>query len=152
MNLLIQKGNITRELELRYTAKGTAVLDLGVAVNRVWYTEGGEKKEEVTFTDWRAWGKQAAALMKFFHKGSPILLKGRLAQEEWEDKATGQKRRKTLGILEEFEFCGGQRPAAEPPEGHPTTRQRPAATAAAGSQQAQAESQTGLGDDDDIPF
>ena len=150
MNLLLQKGNVTRDLELRYTAKGTAVLDMGIAVNRVWYTETHEKKEEVTFTDWRAWGKQAETLVKFFRKGSPILLKGRLSQEEWEDKTTGQKRRKTLGIIEEFEFCGGQRPGAEPPEGHPATRSRPAPTA--GSQQAQAESQTGLGDEDDIPF
>jgi single-strand DNA-binding protein len=154
MNLLIQKGNVTRDLELRYTAKGTAVLDIGVAVNRVWYTEAHEKKEEVTFTDWRAWGKQAETIAKFFHKGAPILLSGRLAQEEWEDKQTGQKRRKTLGIIDTFEFCGGQqRGAAEAPGGHPATRTRPAA---APTERGQAQSQEGLdghtGDDDDIPF
>lgn len=150
MNLLIQKGNITRELELRYTPKGTAVLDIGIAVNRVWIADGGEKKEEVTFTDWRAWGKQAETLAKHFHKGAPILLKGRISQEEWEDKQTGQKRRKTLGIIEEFEFCGGnRRTEQEPPGGHPATRQRPAS--APTTQREQAESQEGL-EDDDIPF
>lgn len=156
MNLLIQKGNVTRELELRYTPKGTAVLEIGVAVNRVWYTDNGEKKEQVTFTDWRSWGKQAETIARFFAKGSPILLKGRLEQDEWEDKATGQKRRKTLGIVEEFEFCGGQRTAAEAPGGHPATRgQRPAA-AGTPTERGQAQSQEGLdghaGDDDDIPF
>jgi len=150
MNLLIQKGNITRDLELKYTAKGTPVMDFGLAVNRVWYTDAGEKKEEVTFTDWRAWGKQAETIAKFFGKGVPILVKGRLAQEEWVDRETQKKRRKTLAILEEFEFCGGQRHASEPPGGHPATRQWP--MNAAGSQQTQAEAQTGLGDDDDIPF
>lgn len=152
MNLLIQKGHVTRALELRYTPKGTAVLEIGVACNRVWYNENGEKQEQVTFTDWRAWGKQAETIVKFFAKGSPILLKGRLEQDEWEDKTTGQKRRKTLGIVEEFEFCGGQRPAAvETSGGRPAPRPRQAA--AAPTQQAQAESQEGLGgDEDDIPF
>ena len=154
MNLLIQKGNITRELELRYTPKGTAVLDLGVAVNRVWFTEHNEKKEEVTFTDWRAWGKQAENIAKYFKIGAPILLKGRLAQEEWEDKQTGQKRRKTLAILDEFEFCGGQRSAPEAPDGHAANRPPRSAAAGSQTQQQQAEAQEGLGavGEDDIPF
>lgn len=151
MNLLIQMGNITRDLELRYTPNGTAVLEIGLAVNRVWFNDAGVKQEQVSFTDWRAWGKQAETIAKFFAKGSKILFQGRLEQDEWEDKATKQKRRKTLGIVEKFEFCGGQRGAAEPPGGHPA--QRPRQAAAAPTQQAQAESQEGLGgDDDDIPF
>ena len=146
MNLLIQKGNITRDLEVEYTPKGTAVLTLGLAVNRKWRAENGEMKEEVTFTDWRAWGKQAETLAKFFSKGKPILLKGRLAQEEWTDKETQKKRRKSLGIVEEFEFCGGEsRAAAEPPGGHPATRTRPAATDAPPPSGSAPE-------DDDIPF
>jgi single-strand DNA-binding protein len=149
MNLLIQKGNITRDLELEYTPKGTAVLTLGLAVNRKWRTENGEMKEEVTFTDWRAWGKQAETLVKFFSKGKPILLKGRLTQEEWTDKETQKKRRKSLGIVEEFEFCGGEsRPVAEPPGGHPAGRiggqPRPAAPDAPLDGSAP--------EDDDIPF
>lgn len=144
MNLLIQKGNITRALELKYTPKGTAVLEIGVAVNRKWRNEAGEMQEQVSFTDWRSWGKQAETIAKFFGKGSPILLKGRLEQDEWEDKQTGQKRRKTLGIVEEFEFCGDKRgPAPEPPPGHPAAR--PKTTEQAPPTQAGME-------EDDIPF
>lgn len=148
MNLLIQKGNITRDLELRFTPKGTAVLEIGVAVNRKWKDEAGEMREQVTFTDWRSWGRQAETIAKFFSKGSPILLKGRLEQDEWEDKATGQKRRKTLGIVEEFEFCGDKRgggPAPEPPGGHPAARPRPASGVPPQDPAVAAE-------DDDIPF
>ncbi len=126
MNKLIQLGNITRDLELRYTPKGTPVVDFGIAVNRVWKDENGQKQEEVTFTEWRCWGKSAETLARLFHKGKPILLEGRLAQEEWEDKQTGQKRRKTLGIVESWDFAGESRSGARSTEAPPTRSTPPA--------------------------
>lgn len=127
MNKLIQKGNITRELELRYTPTGTPVVDFGIAVNRAWKDSSGTKHEAVTFTDWRCWGPSAETLVKCFHKGKPILLEGRLEQDEWNDKQTGEKRRKTLGVVENWHFAGDTRTggkASEPPP--PDSSKRPA--------------------------
>ncbi len=127
MNKLIQKGNITRELELRYTPTGTPVVDFGIAVNRAWKDSSGTKHEAVTFTDWRCWGPSAETLVKCFHKGKPILLEGRLEQDEWTDKQTGEKRRKTLGVVENWHFAGDTRAggkASEPPP--PDSSKRPA--------------------------
>jgi len=150
MNKVFQKGNITRDLELRYTPKGTPVLDFGIAVNRTWKDEQGTKKEEVTFTDWRCWGASAETLAKFFHKGKPILLEGRLTQDEWEDKTTGQKRRKTLAIVESWEFAGDSRGGeAPPPGGQRTARQAPREPGEQGSPAGTM--QEGM-EDDDIPF
>ncbi len=127
MNILLQKGNLTRDPETRYTPKGTAITQFGIAVNRRWKGEDGQAKEEVTFTDWQAWGKTGETIARFFKKGDPIICEGRLAQEEWEDKQTGEKRRKSLGKLETFHFCGskaadggGQR-TARPTGGSPVT-------------------------------
>jgi single-strand DNA-binding protein len=118
MNVVILKGNITRDPELKYTPNGIAVLDIGIAVNKTWTTEAGEKKEKVTFVDCRAWRGTAETVAKHFTKGKPILIQGELAQEEWEDKETGKKRRKTLILIDRFEFAGDlrARPAAEEPE------------------------------------
>lgn len=130
MNILIQKGNLTRDPETRYTPKGTAITQFGIAVNRRWKSEDGQIKEEVTFTDWQAWGKTGETIAKFFKKGDPIICEGRLAQEEWQDKQTGEKRRKSLGKLETFHFCGskiaegGQR-TARPAGGSPVTEDAP---------------------------
>lgn len=150
MNKLIQKGNVTRDLELRYTPSGMAVVDFGIAVNRSWVDAQGQKKEDVTFTDWRAWGKSAESLSKFFHKGKPILLEGRLSQEEWEDKATGQKRRKTLAIVEHWEFAGDSRGGEAPPPGGQRTA-RPAPREVGEQGPPAGPMQEGL-EDDDIPF
>jgi single-strand DNA-binding protein len=106
MNLVILKGNITREPELTYLPKGTAVLEIGLATNEVWFDDAGEKQEEVTFVDCRAWGKRAETMAKCFTKGSPLLLHGKLRQERWEDKATGKARSKTLVVIQHWEFAG----------------------------------------------
>lgn len=108
-NKVMLGGNITRELELRYTPKGTAVLEMGLAVNRKWRDGENQPREETTFVECRAWGRQAEVIAEHFSKGRPIFIEGRLALEEWEDKETGKKRRKTLVIVEGFEFCGDKR-------------------------------------------
>jgi len=106
MNLVIIKGNVTRDPEMRYLPNGTAVCDLGVAVNRTWIDQNGEKKEEVNFFDCQAWAKTAEIIAQYFKKGKPILVQGRLKQDTWEDKKTGDKRSKVRIVVDRFEFCG----------------------------------------------
>ncbi len=103
-NRVILMGNLTRDPELRYTQKGTAIARVGLAVNRTWRTETGEMKEEVTFVDVDAFGKQAETLGKYLKKGSPILIEGRLKFDTWEDKQTSQKKSKLGVVLETFRF------------------------------------------------
>lgn len=119
MNLVIIRGNLTRDPELRFLPKGTAIAAFGVAVNRKWTNDAGEKQEEVTFLDVDAWGKTAETIAQWFRKGSPILITGRLKQETWDDKQTGQKRSKVKIVLDRFEFCGETKGAGvqQPPPG-----------------------------------
>jgi len=108
-NKVILAGNLTRDPELRYTPKGTAVARLGVAINRRWKSETGEMKEEVTFVDVDAFGRQAEVIGQYFKKGRPILIEGRLKYDSWEDKQTNQKKSKLGVVLEGFQFMDSQR-------------------------------------------
>ena len=133
-NKVILMGNLTRDPELRYTPKGTAIARIGVAVNRVWKTETGETKEEVTFVDVDAFGKTAETIAQYLKKGNPILIEGRLRLHTWDDKQTNQKQSKLRVDLETYKFIGApnreggsasaprpataaSRPAAAPTEG-----------------------------------
>lgn len=134
-NKVILAGNLTRDPELRYTPKGTAIAKFGVAVNRTWTGEDGQKREEVTFVDIDSFGKQAEVISQYLRKGRSILLEGRLKLDQWDDKQTGQKRSKLGVTLESFSFLdsgnreggGGAAPAAQSaPAARPA---RPAASA-----------------------
>ena len=105
-NKTILVGNLTRDPETRYTPKGTAICQIGLAINRSWKTESGEKKEDVVFIDCKAFGKSAETLAQYTRKGRPLLIEGRLDVEEWEDKTSKEKRRKTVVIVESFQFLG----------------------------------------------
>jgi single-strand DNA-binding protein len=105
-NKVILMGNLTRDPELRYTPKGTAIAKLGLAVNRVWRNEAGEQKEEVTFVDVDAFGRQAETIGQYLKKGRPILVEGRLRLDTWDDKQSGQKKSKLGVVLESFQFVG----------------------------------------------
>lgn len=102
LNLVVLMGRLTRDPEMKYTPKGTAIARLGLAINRTWKSEGGEKKEETCFCDVTAFGKQAETLAQYFKKGSRIHLTGRLNFEQWEQE--GQKRSKLGVVLESFQF------------------------------------------------
>jgi single-strand DNA-binding protein len=104
INIVVVGGNLTRDPELRYTPKGTAVCSLSVAVNRTWKGEGGEKKEEVTFVECTCFGRSAETITQYFKKGKRILVEGRLKQDQWDDKQTGQKRTKLYVVVEKFSF------------------------------------------------
>ena len=103
-NKVILAGNLTRDPELRYTPKGLAIAKLGLAINRKWSTETGEQKEEVTFVDVDAFGKQAETIGQYLKKGRPILIEGRLRLDTWDDKQTGQKKSKLNVVLDSFQF------------------------------------------------
>jgi single-strand DNA-binding protein len=108
-NKVILLGNLTRDADLRFTPKGTKIAQLGLACNRVWKTEEGEKKEEVLFIDVTAFGRQAETIAEYFRKGDPILVEGRLKLEQWTDKETGKPRQKILVVLEGFSFVNGRK-------------------------------------------
>jgi len=99
-------GNLTRDPELRVTPKGTAICQFGLAVNRQFKDESGALRDDTTFVDIEAWGKQGETISKFCTKGKPLFVEGRLKFDQWEDKASGQKRSKLKVVLEGFQFLG----------------------------------------------
>lgn len=106
-------GNLTRDPELRVTPKGTAICQFGMAVNRQFKDESGALRDDTTFVDIEAWGKQGETISKYCTKGRPLFVEGRLKFDQWEDKASGQKRSKLKVVLEGFQFLGsGQRDGA----------------------------------------
>ena len=146
-NRVILVGNLTRDPELRYTPKGLAIAKIGLAVNRTWKSETGESKEEVTFVDIDAFGKQAETIGQYLKKGRPILVEGRLRLDQWDDKQTGQKRSRLGVVMENFQFLdSGNRgdSAAEAP--------RRSAPAAAAPTAASAEAEGPEPEQDDVPF
>jgi single-strand DNA-binding protein len=93
--------------ELRVTPKGTAVCQIGIAVNSTYKDREGNAKEEVTFVDVDVFGRQAEVIAKYMAKGRPILIEGRLKLDSWESKE-GEKRSKLKVILENFQFVGSR--------------------------------------------
>jgi single-strand DNA-binding protein len=164
VNKVMLLGNITRDLEVRYTPKGTAVCDLGMAVNRVRTGDNGEKIEEVTFVDVTLWGRQAELAGQYLAKGRSVFIEGRLQLDQWDDKQTGQKRQRLRVVGENMQFIGGQggggsqggggnAPQQQEPgspqqeSGPPQQEQAPPA-----SNQGGAAAPDSFDNDDDIPF
>jgi single-strand DNA-binding protein len=108
-NKVILLGNLTRDPEVRYTPKGTAVTDLGLAVNRTYTADNGEKREEVTFVDVTFWGRTAEVAGEYLKKGRPVFVEGRLQLDSWDDKTSGQKRSKLKVIGENMQMLGSPR-------------------------------------------
>lgn len=128
-NKVILLGNLTRDPELRYTPKGLAIAKLGLAVKRSWRdANSGELKEEVTFVDIDAFGKQAETLGQYMKKGRPLMVEGRLRLDTWEDKQTNQKRSRLGVVLEAFQFLDSK---GSDEGGAGAARSRAAAPAAA---------------------
>lgn len=101
-------GNLTRDPELRVTPKGTAICQFGLAVNRQFKDESGAVRDETTFVDIEAWGRQGETISKYCTKGRPLFVEGRLKFDQWEDKTSGQKRSRLKVVLEGFQFLGGR--------------------------------------------
>ncbi|MEE2936227.1 MAG: single-stranded DNA-binding protein [Planctomycetota bacterium] len=104
-NRVILVGNLTRDIELKYTPGGTAVTDLGLAVNDRRKTASGEWVDETTFVDVTLWGRTAEVASEYLGKGSPILVEGRLKLDTWE--TDGQKRSKLRVVCDRMQMLGG---------------------------------------------
>jgi single-strand DNA-binding protein len=147
-NKVMLMGNVTRDIELRYTPKGTAVADIGLAVNRVRSGDGGERIEETTFVDVTLWGRTAEVAHQYSGKGKPLFVEGRLHMDSWDDKATGQKRSKLKVVADNIQLMGapggggggGQQASSG---GNPAPQQQGGSPAQGGAQ---------ADDNDDIPF
>jgi single-strand DNA-binding protein len=145
-NKVILAGNLTRDPEVRYTPKGMAIAKFGLAINRTWKNESGETKEEVTFVDIDAFGRQAEVISQYLKKGRPILVEGRLKLDQWDDKQTGQKRSRLGVVLEAFQFLdsgrgdgAGRSSSASAPASAPSSTDAP-------------ESGAPAPEEDDVPF
>jgi single-strand DNA-binding protein len=147
-NKVVLVGNLTRDPELRYTPKGTAIAKIGLAVNRVWTNEAGEKKEEVTFVDVDVFGRTAENVGQYMRKGRPILIEGRLKLDQWDDKQTGQKKSKLGVVAETVQFLGSPAGEGGAPAAPRAARPAPAAAAPA----AEPVEGDGPPESDDVPF
>src|SRR5438128_6841773 len=107
-NKVILLGNLTRDPEVRYTPKGSAVCDLGLAVNRQYTLENGERREEVTYVDVVLWARLAEIAAEYLKKGRPVFIEGRLQLDTWDDKQSGQKRSKMRVIGENMQMLGSR--------------------------------------------
>lgn len=152
-NKVILAGNLTRDPELRYTPNGKAIAKFGLAINRNWTTETGEKKEEVTFVDIDSFGRQAEVISQYLKKGRPVLIEGRLKLDQWDDKQSGQKRSRLGVVLESFSFLdSGNRGEAGAPSDAPRSRSAPAAAPVAAAPAAGGAEDSGGPSEDDVPF
>jgi len=167
LNKVMLIGNLTRDPEVRYTPKGTAVAELGLAINRYFTAENGEKREETTFVDVTLWGRQAEVAGEYLKKGRPVFIEGRLQLDSWDDKQTGQKRNKLKVVGEGLqllgsregggsnsgggneEFSGGGSGAQSAPQSRPARASAPAPKKQAPAAPVDPELEP---EDDDIPF
>jgi single-strand DNA-binding protein len=108
-NKVIIVGNLTRDPEVRFIPSGSAVCDISLAVNSQWTDKrSNERKEEVTFVEVTLWGRTAEIAGEYLAKGRPVLIEGRLQQDSWEDKETGQKRSKLKVVAESMQLLGSR--------------------------------------------
>ena len=113
VNKVILIGNVTRDVEVKTTPRGSAVTGITLAVNRNYKTDSGEKREEVTFVDVELWGRVAEIAGEYVKRGNPLYVEGRLKQDSWEDKDSGQKRTKLKVVAENIQLLGARQGAAK---------------------------------------
>jgi single-strand DNA-binding protein len=151
VNKVILIGNVTRDPEVKFTPKGSAVADVGLAINRNYTLDNGEKREETVFVDVELWGRLAEIAGEYAKKGRPIYIEGRLRMDTWEDKTSGQKRSRMKVVGENLQLLGGRPPGGgggdEEGGGHQEPRPQRTARPAPPQQSPQSSEP-----DDDIPF
>ena len=106
-NQVILMGNLTKDPDLKYTSGGAAVCNFGLAINRTYTNDDGEKQEDVTFIDIVCWNRLAEAVAEYLHKGSPAFIEGKLKQNVWETE-DGQKRYKHEIVARSIQFLSGK--------------------------------------------
>ena len=155
LNKVMIMGNVTRDVELRYTPKGTAVADIGLACNRIRTGDNGEKIEEVTFIDVTLWGRTAEIVHQYSGKGRPLFVEGRLHLDSWDDKTSGQKRTKLKVVAENIQLLNSGGGGGQPSQGgNPAPAQQQSQPSQQGqSPQGGSPADGGHSNDDgDIPF
>ncbi len=105
-NRVILVGNLTRDVEMKYTSNQTAVTDIGLAVNDRRKTSSGEWVDDTTFVDVTLWGRTAEIASQYLSKGAPVLIEGRLKLDMWE--TDGQKRSKLRVVGERMQMLGSR--------------------------------------------
>ena len=155
LNKVLLMGNLTKDPELRYTPKGTAVGDLSMAVNRRVSDGNGNWSDETTFVDITVWGNTAENAQKYLSKGRGVFVEGRLQLDTWEDKQSGQKRSKLKIVAETLQFLpdgkvggGGGRPSGG--GGNSSSSQGSSSGSPQGGSAADPSDYDG--EEDDIPF
>jgi single-strand DNA-binding protein len=164
LNKVMLIGNLTRDPELRYTPKGTAVADIGLAINRVWTNEQNVRQEETVFVEVTLWGRQAELAQQYLGKGRMAYIEGRLQMDTWDDKETGKKRSKLKVIGEALQFLpdgkgsngggGGGHAGPQQHSSRPAPQQRPSGPPQQSGppQGGSAAPQDDFREDDEIPF
>ncbi len=107
LNKVLLIGNLTRDPEILWTSKGTAVCKGGMAINRNWRGQDGQRQEETCFVDFSMFGKKAETFHQYMRKGRPVFIEGRLQFDSWEGQ-DGQRRNKLKVVAENFQFIGGR--------------------------------------------
>lgn len=133
-------GNLTRDIEMRYTQSGTAVADMGLAVNDRFKNRSGEWEDKTNFVDCTLWGRTAEVAQEYLSKGSPVHVEGRLSFEQWE--SNGEKRSRLKVTVDKLSLIGGGKQGG-------SYDRSPAAQS--GSRESDAVA-AGAVDDDDVPF
>lgn len=136
-NVVVISGRLARDVEVKNTPSGMVVANVSVAVGSQWFDKATQqKKEDVAFIDVTLFGKSAEFAGQYVSKGREVIVRGRLKQESWNDKTTGQKRSKLVVIADEFKPVGGKREAGTEPA----------------AQSDSSGGDAGGGDDQDVPF
>lgn len=155
-NRVILVGNLTRDVDLKYTGGGTPVTELGLAVNDRRKNQQGEWVDETTFVDVTLWGRTAEIAGEYLSKGSPVLIEGRLKLDQWEKD--GQKRSKLHVVCERMQMLSGRGEGGGGGGGGGGARRPPRSSGApaGGNSRGSDDSYSGGGGgpdfDDDIPF
>ena len=125
-NKVILMGNLTRDVEVRTTTSGQSVANFSLAVNRSWRGQDGQQQDQTSFINCVAWGKVGDIIAQYVHKGSPLLVSGRLDQRSYQDK-DGNKRSAVEVVVEDFNFVGGGRsddPSLSAPSSNQSTNNK----------------------------
>ena len=141
-NRVLLMGNLTRNPEIRYTPSGTAVSDLGLAVNESFKNKAGETVEQTCFVDVVVWGRQAETAAEYLQKGSSVFVEGRLQLDQWENQQ-GEKRSKLRVRADRVQFLTGSNKGTEQIASKPSEVSAPKPAAAPEPE---------VADDDDVPF
>ncbi|MBC8352163.1 MAG: single-stranded DNA-binding protein [Planctomycetes bacterium] len=143
-NRVVLMGNVTRDIELKYLQSGTAVTELGLAMNDRRKTQSGEWVDEPVFVDVTLWGRTAEIASEYLSKGAPVFIEGRLKYDTWE--TDGQKRSKLRVVGERMQLIGPRGDKSSGGGGYNASEFSEPATANAGSGGGSEPPQ------DDIPF